>query len=491
MTTMIWKNLNYTGQSTGQKTKTGARTAGIKQLKSSLSHTLRTVSKNDLEFNKDLSSENLIFFDGKYIKLDEVSIKEREDIAAAIYQPVQNNLKNEDTLRDLKRDFEIQSRKIKRMIKSEENQEITEMLKDILSTDIVIKPEQAGNLSEVINNSDLTRKNQKIKSINEFIEASNNLNTHKNIIKMNNETEFHCRSVSIRESFWKFPVNQDIDNVKPEDYMDIIKSFYEKYLPDHPVRLIVYHGDEVLQNKNENSVSNAGVHPHIFVDGKNKKTGKYDIIDSEYIIANKVLKSKYPNEPQLIRGDDQSAKRMGEVFQELIYLYVNKELKNRKYDITVKKLDKNEGSKVKNLLIKGDTSQPKVDRLYNLINHQKETVNNNKIAILKQKQSFNNNNKIIQKQKTEYSKYEKMLKVFKSAISNFSDYLNTRVNESLEKYVDNREKIKEMKEDDVFKYEDKKTIVDLLKNKEKLLDKTSVEIEILKRSGQRGKKPRP
>ncbi len=84
-----------------------------------------------------------------------------------------------------------------------------------------------------------------------------------------------------------------------------------------------------------------------------------------------------------------------------------------------------------------------------------------------------------------------MLKVFKSAISNFSDYLNTRVNESLEKYVDNREKIKEMKEDDVFKYEDKKTIVDLLKNKEKLLDKTSVEIEILKRSGQRGKKPRP
>lgn len=503
---MVWKNLNYTGQSTGQKNKTGGRTAGIKQLRASLSHTLRTVSKSDLEFNKDLSSENLIFFNGKYIKLDELSIKEREDIAAAIYQPVQNNLKNEDTLRELKREFEIHSRKIKRMIKSEENQEITEMLKDILSTDIFIKPEQVGNLSEVINNSDVKRKNQKIKTINQFIKASNKLNEHRD----KTDLDFHCRSVSIRETFWKFPVNQGIDNVKPEDYMDIIKNFYELALPNHPVKLIVYHGDEVLHNKKNNSVSSAGVHPHIFVDGKNKKTGKYDLINSEYDLVNKYLKKNYPDQPQLVRGDNQTAQRMGEIFQEIVYKYVNNQLKKRNYDITVEVSEKTQERKLKNLELKADTTKPKADRAYNLINHSIETIEKNKKLLNKQKVAYKNNEKLLNKQKEVAEKnknsyiqikdaiankqkelvfYEKMVSklksTFDSAINNIKKYIKSKDFEDLNNYVDDREEIK------ALDHSGTEEIIDFLIKKENQIAKTPEEKKILSRSGSRSNKYRP
>lgn len=82
-TTMIWKRMNYSGQQTRVN-----KTAGLAQLRSSLSHSLRTIKKGELEFNEQLSKHNRIVYQGKIIALNSLSIDERKAIVNDIVDSV-------------------------------------------------------------------------------------------------------------------------------------------------------------------------------------------------------------------------------------------------------------------------------------------------------------------------------------------------------------------------------------------------------------------
>lgn len=344
--TMIWKRLNYTS---GKKVD---NTPGISQLKTSLEHSLRIIQKDELEFNKDLINKNFVFFDGEVSNMSELSIDARKKIFNSIYSPLLEVKEEQKELVEVNSNLSKQAYKIKELIKKNEDELLTKFLQDLLNSDGYIVPD----VSELIRNFDVKRIEQKISCIDKYIALNNEA------VDLKSESKFSLKKTAIQETFFKFPANQLVDNVKPVHYMSIITKFYKNNFPDYPIKLIVFHGDEVANEEEQN----IGVHPHIFIDGKNEKTGKYDIINDEFKMVNKYLKSQ--GKAEITGRKFSDAQMLGTVYQEIIYNFVNAELKALKYDLSVKVLPDTPEKKIRNKLIKKDTSKPKIHRVYNSIN---------------------------------------------------------------------------------------------------------------------------
>ncbi|KMT55767.1 hypothetical protein [Pseudomonas fildesensis] len=344
---MIWKRLNFTS---GNRVK---KTPGINQLKSSLEHSLRIVQKNDLEFNKDLIEKNIVFFNNKLTRMDKLSIDDRKEIFISIYAPLTEQKQNNGQLSEVNCELSKYAYKLKALIKKNEDSELTSFLQALLHN-----PEAVDiDSSNVIDKMNIQRKKQKISCVNNYIELKN-----KSVELNKSDDDFSLKKTVIQEAFWKFPFNQCVDNVKPTDYMNIINNFYKEHLPDYPVKLIVFHGDEITNRHDEN----LGVHPHIFIDGKNKKTGKYDLINDEFKMVNDFLKSE--GNPEIEGRKFSDAQTLGEAYQRMIYAFVNKELVKKGYDFQVDVLPETEDKKIRRKLINADASKPKMFRTFNSIN---------------------------------------------------------------------------------------------------------------------------
>ena len=344
---MIWKRLNFTS---GNRVK---KTPGISQLKSSLEHSLRIVQKDDLEFNKDLIDKNIVFFNKKLTTMDKLSVEDRKDMFKSIYKPIAEQKEDTGQLTEVNCEMSKYAYKIKELIKKNEDGELTSFLKDLLQTPEAVDVES----SKVIENMNVQRKKQKISCVDKYIELKN-----KSIKLSKSDDDFSLKKTVIQEAFWKFPFNQCVDYVKPIDYMNIINNFYIEHLPNYPVKLIVFHGDEVTNEYD----GNLGVHPHIFIDGKNKKTGKYDLINDEFKMVNNYLKSE--GKPEIEGRKFSDAQALGEAYQSMIYAFVNKELVKKGYDFQVEILPETEEKKIRRKLINDDASKPKMFRTYNSIN---------------------------------------------------------------------------------------------------------------------------
>lgn len=351
---MIWKRLNFTS---GKRVK---NTPGISQLKTSLQHSLRIIKKDELEFNEELINKNFVVFNGEVSNMSKLTIEQRTEMLNSIYSPILETKEDKKELVEVNSDLSKQAYKLKELIEKNESEDFTKFLQDLLNSDSHIET----NSSELINSMSVKRLNQKITAVDKYIALKNKS------IELSDDTKFSIKKTVIQETFFKFPVNQLVDNVKSIHYMSIINKFYKTYLPNYPVKLIVFHGDEVT---NEEEL-NVGVHPHIFIDGKNSKTGKYDIINDEFKLINRYLKSQGKEEITERKFSD--AQKLGTVYQEIIYKFVNSELKNFGYDLTVEVLPDTPEKKIRNKLIKKDTSKPKIQRVYNSINKGIEDLNN-------------------------------------------------------------------------------------------------------------------
>ncbi|MFL1499806.1 hypothetical protein ACI77N_01165 [Pseudomonas sp. S191] len=348
---MIWKRLNFTS---GNRVK---KTPGINQLKSSLEHSLRIVQKDDLEFNKDLIDKNIVFFDNKLTRMDKLSIEDRTKIFKSIYEPLTTQSKNNGESTSANCKLSKYTYKIKELINKNEDEELTSFLKALLQNQEIVDIAS----SKVIENMNIRRKEQKASCVDKYIELKN-----KSIELKKSDDDFSLKKTVLQEAFWKFPFNQCVDNVKPTDYMNIINNFYKEHLPDYPVKLIVFHGDEITNQHDEN----LGVHPHIFIDGKNKKTGKYDLINDEFKMVNQFLKSE--GKPEIEGRKFSDAQTLGEAYQRMIYTFVNKELVKKGYDFQVEVLPETEDKKIRRKLINADASKPKMFRTFNSINKSME-----------------------------------------------------------------------------------------------------------------------
>ena len=154
--------------------------------------------------------------------------------------------------------------------------------------------------------------------------------------------------------------------------MKIIHDFHRRNFPNHPIKACVFHGDEVLSNEQINN----GVHPHIFISGKNAKTGQYDLIQSQLDFVNKYLKAA--NEPEIKESSYKSAQKIGETYQKIVYEHVNKKLKEFGYSIEASIHEKTAEHKAKIEKIKQEEHKAKILRSFNLLSQLEEEIKRGK-----------------------------------------------------------------------------------------------------------------
>jgi hypothetical protein len=350
---MIWKRLNFTGV----KSKTKGNVLGTNQLNKSLEHSLRLVQKHGMEFNLDLKMNNFIVHKNKIMALDDLSKEERQAILNSIVDPAVSISESKQSNTVNNREISKYSYKIKQLISKNENEEFSLFLENILNnkSEAIDKGETLAQLDVF----DVKRKDQKKNCLSTYIDLHN----QKLEIAQPLPESFSQKRTVIQEAFWKFPFNQNVDEVTPEHYMKIISDFYNEHFPDYPVKLIVFHGDEITDPRE----SALGVHPHIFIDGKNSKTNKYDLIDEEFKVINKFRKSKNLEPLDRYDGKYKTTVELGVNYQEIIYGFVNQKLAGYGYDINVEVKPNTPEKLERNRLIKKDAALPKADRVYNSI----------------------------------------------------------------------------------------------------------------------------
>ena len=421
---MIWKRLNFTGV----KSKTKGNILGTNQLTKSLEHSLRLVQKHGMEFNLELKMNNLIVHNNKIIQLETLSKDERREILNGIVEPAVAISQSKHLSTVNNSDLSKYSYKLKQLIQKNESPELSSFLESVLTNkdEPINKGETLAQL-EVLT---LKRKEQKKSCLSTYIDLHNSKIELSKPIPDN----FHQKRTVVQEAFWKFPFNQNVDNIKPVHYIRTINSFYKEHFPDYPIKLIVFHGDEI-SSPHDNGLA---VHPHIFIDGKNSKTNKYDIIDQEFKIVNefRALKGLEPLDRH--DGKYSTSVQLGVDYQEMIYKHVNQKLFEYNYNISVEVIPDSPEKKARNRLIKKDTSQPKIDRVYNSITRGTE-----------QKEKLDNELKMVnERTKKATNAISELSKSFNDTKSNYSNQLE-EFKTSEKKKVD--DDVKKYKSDEIKK----------------------------------------
>ena len=350
-TTMLWKRMNYSAQRGKVK-----NTPGLSQLKSSLDHSLRLVMKKELEFNLDLSDRNFILQNNKMVRLDSLTLEHRQAIVDEIMKSVQNDIETYQDVSKLKDDRSKYAYKLKKLlIKEDEPESIKTLIKRILE-------DQNGallpSLIDEVDSIGVRRANDKKNAIGRYIEL------HNKIVAADNNS-LHKSKTVVQECFFKFPARNNIGEVKPVDYLRIIYDFHKKYLSDYEIKACVFHGDEVSSLEQINN----GVHPHIFISGKNSKTGQYDLVQAQLDLVNRYLKGK--GEPARANNSFKASQTIGESYQRLVYEYVNKRLTNFGYGIEASIHEKTDAHKKKLEAIAEDAHKAKIMRDFNLLSMSK------------------------------------------------------------------------------------------------------------------------
>ncbi|MEE1920254.1 hypothetical protein V0R52_28110 [Pseudomonas asiatica] len=353
-TTMLWKRMNYSAQQGTVK-----KTAGLSQLKSSLNHSLRTVMKRELEFNQDLSHRNFIIHNNKMIRLDSLTLEDRQGLVNEIMSSVQNDVGTHEDLSKLKDERSKYAYKLKKLLsKADEPEALKTLLTSVLEAqNSTLSP----SLVDQVDAIGVKRANDKKKAIGTYIEL------HNEIIAAGNNS-LHKSKTVVQECFFKFPTRNNVNEVKPIDYLRIIHDFHKKYLPAYEIKTCVFHGDEVLSE----SQINIGVHPHIFISGKNSNTGKYDLVQAQLDLVNRYLKSK--GEPAIENNSFKASQKIGETYQRLVYGYVNKRLKEFGYHIEASVHEKTKEHKEKLEAIAKDAHKAKIMRGFNLLSQTESAI---------------------------------------------------------------------------------------------------------------------
>ncbi|MDD1134400.1 hypothetical protein [Pseudomonas shahriarae] len=353
-TTMLWKRMNYSAQQGRVK-----KTAGLSQLKSSLNHSLRTVMKKELEFNQDLSHRNFIIHNNKMIRLDSLTLEDRQGLVNEIMSSVQSDIGTHEDLSKLKDDRSKYAYKLKKLLaKADEPEAFKNLLTSVLEAQSSTLPPSLVDQIDLIG---VKRASDKKKAIGTYIEL------HNEIIALGNNS-LHKSKTVVQECFFKFPTRNNINEVRPVDYLRIIHDFHKKHLPEYDIKTCVFHGDEVLSQ----SQINTGVHPHIFISGKNSKTGQYDLVQAQLDLVNRYLKSK--GEQAIENSSFKASQKIGETYQRIVYGYVNKRLKEFGYNIEASIHEKTKEHKEKLEAIAKDAHKAKIMRGFNLLSQTESAI---------------------------------------------------------------------------------------------------------------------
>lgn len=348
---MIYKHLNFKNDRLGKA-----------KLFKSVAHSLRIapsehneiLSTKILEWDEEKSDQNLVWFPGagkQAIRLDSLTDEQKKTIQESFIHKVdaEQKSKNEKTdAIDALSKYKAKVNKFHNSITDDSDSLKIFLAKILEEKEVFDVDEEISQLSSF----DFTRKNQKTETVRKF------LNLHNEVIE--NKADIARNKIFIQEAFFKIPVHNNV-HMKADEMLNVLSSFYAKNFPDYPVKLIVYHGDEV------------GNHPHIFVEAKNKRTNKYDLLNAQKQFVNDNIdkvKAEYRDAEKLdFSNRSYSAKKLqAQYFQTLFYQHTNKML--QQYDVEAKKLDKTKEHNERMRKIEEDAKKPKIEREASFYNAQ-------------------------------------------------------------------------------------------------------------------------
>lgn len=369
--TSIYKHINF-------KVSSG----GFGKLSKSLSHSLRITpsetSTKNLEWDGSKSHLNKIWFRGldEYKSLESFSDVQREAIKQKLLGSIKDQHLENRSKAEVRDEFLKYKAKINKWFNSEQDDELKLFLKSAL------EKESEFNIAQELSNLngfDFKRKAQKTSTFQKFMTLHNEI--------VDKGSELTRQKTFMQEAFFKIPTRNGV-SVPPKDLVNIVRTFYTKNFPDYPVRLIVFHGDE------------HGDHPHIFIDGKNSQTGKYDLLKAQKDFVNRSIEAVQKDIPEAKSLDFKersyyNKKLQAQYFQTLFYQHANQTLE--KHGVEAKKLEKTEEHNRRMRRIEEDASKPKIEREASYWKKQIEDLSG-------ENNELNTSNKRLTKENTEAQK---------------------------------------------------------------------------------------
>lgn len=378
--TMIYKHLNFKNDRMGKA-----------KLFKSVAHSLRIapsesneiLSTKILEWDEEKSNENLVWassVSSQIIKLNSLTDEQKKTIQESFIHKVDAEQKSKNEKSDAVDALSKYKAKVNKWHNSitDNSDNLKIFLAKILEEKEIFDIEKEINqLSEF----KFARKNQKTETVNKFLQLHNEV--------IENKSDIARNKVFIQEAFFKIPAHNNVE-IKSEHMIFSITSFYTENFPDYPVKLVVYHGDEI------------GNHPHIFVEAKNKRTNKYDLLNAQKQFVNdniEKVKAEYPDAEKLdFSNRSYSAKKLqAQYFQTLFYQHTNKMLVQ--YNVEAKKLDKTKEHNERMRKIEEDAKKPKIEReasFYNAqinqLKEQNKELNEQNETLTKENTSLSNSN---------------------------------------------------------------------------------------------------
>ncbi|MFB9214397.1 hypothetical protein ACFFVE_04335 [Vibrio sinaloensis] len=344
-TTMIYRHVNYRKRAA---------------LKKSLMHSLR-IKSNQFKSNEwveQLAGRNWFFTEGspQGVKLNSQSEESR---SAFITKLISEEFSPKPVSTSIKSNYKKYEYKLNKKIRS-----VMEAGDDYLALQLtLIRDQKPQNYREIIESIEgVKRRNQLLTLLDTFMDLSEKV-----------EGSEDGRTAKIHEAFFKFPHRHGAV-VEPQRMAECIRSFYEKYLPNYQIRLLVVHDDE------RSIDMETGTHPHIFLSTKNRKTGKRDLCYALREAVNNYLKAK-PTEvslwnPDTCRHDKHTISRLdnplvggltaskiqGMILQDMFMTHVRMKFQ----DLDVKWTQSRQRKVVSFHRQYENAKKPKADRLYNL-----------------------------------------------------------------------------------------------------------------------------
>lgn len=106
----------------------------------------------------------------------------------------------------------------------------------------------------------------------------------------------------VQAQLHKIPLANGIghDQISIQDFNDYLRDFYDRCLPDYPIIATVGHVDERSTDPEHNE---SGDHLHSYIDARNARTGKLDLLDAQLAWSESALDEAFVTNARKYRDD--------------------------------------------------------------------------------------------------------------------------------------------------------------------------------------------
>ncbi|WP_108947181.1 hypothetical protein [Shewanella halifaxensis] len=423
VTTAVFKTTNFSGKSQGKDS--------ISALETELKHILRLL--NDNTYKEDLVKNNLVEIYGETFDISNKEVRQDlKDLLMAEVRQIKKDYSKESSNRTR---LQNEAEKVQKKYRSKKTN-IEKMINDIddqsLKSDLESFKDKFFNLDNPTTQSDFVdakplkdklesyfktsltderpslTKNQinnlvkrKVELIDSLLESRNE---SINAVEKRDNLDSKISRVDtplFKEFLFKLPHHAGEFDITQQEYLDSVKSYFQKHFSEYEMLVGVVHFDEV-QNPEERT----GDHVHLVMKTQNKNTGKYDLNAKYRELGMKLAKieNMNMNNKELIKS--------GQFLNAHFLLHMQKQLFDKK-DICLTLLSNEEKLDFHNMIMSFEQDMPQELRTLNSFKMDYDQLQRYKQDVQKQKNIISNNNTVIQNQK---SKYSNQMKDFKGKI---------------------------------------------------------------------------